>query len=187
MNSTGINGRQKSETDQVFNLLNIISNPEEYSKRMKALSDATEENRKFVELAAPASEILKVREEVAAAKVAAEAELAAAKADAKKSKADADAKAKDIIEKASAKAKQLTDDAFAIRETAVQEKSNADALKAKLDAELAAAKKATDEAKAAAKAADEARVALEAAKKAADDEKARLVAWHNNAMKDLLK
>ena len=184
---TGIDGRPQSGTDQVFSLLNVIANPEEYAKKLKALNDATAEHKKYVDLVGPAGDILKLKDDAQADRAAAADELAAAKADAKKIKSDADAKAKDALEKAQERAKAIIAEAEAIKASAAADKVANQSLSTKLASDLAAAQKAATEAKAAAKAADDAKADAIKAKQEADAERDRLVAWHSNAVKELAK
>lgn len=187
MISVGIDGKPLGGTSDAFALLSLIANPDEYAKKLKALTDATAENQRYVELVGPASDIIKLREDIKKAKAEADAELAAAKAEAKKIKADADAKAKDALEKAQAKAKEILADADAIKAGLAADSVQIQQMSAKVTAELYAAQKATEEAKAAVKAADIAKADAEAAKKAAIAEKDKLAAWHSNVVKELTK
>lgn len=187
MISVGIDGKPQGGTNDAFALLSLIANPDEYTKKLKALTDATAEHQKYVALIGPASEITKLREDAQKAKEGAEAELAAAKAEAKKIKADADAKAKDVLEKAQAKAKDILSDADAIKSALAADSAQIQQMSAKVTSELYAAQKATEEAKAAMKAADAAKAAAELEKNAAVAERGRLMSWHNNAVKELSK
>jgi hypothetical protein len=120
---------------QVFNLLSVVANPDAYAEKLKALVESTEENKKILALVGPASEILKIREEIEEDK-----------ADAKAIVTDAKKKAVDIISKAeksaatAQKAAKEKSDALLAQAEDVQSKatlglSDADALKASLEAE----------------------------------------------------
>ena len=54
-------GGGQTEATRFLDMLSLMSNPEVYANKLKVLVDATEENKKYVELAAPASEILALR------------------------------------------------------------------------------------------------------------------------------
>ena len=43
-----------SSSNQLFDLLKVVANPEVYSEKVKSLEDAIAENKKYVELVAPA-------------------------------------------------------------------------------------------------------------------------------------
>jgi hypothetical protein len=99
-------GPVNNDAAQVFSLLSVIANPESYNEKLNALVEATEENKKIIALVGPASEILKIREEIEEDK-----------ADAKAIVADAKKKAADIISKSEKSA--------AATQRVVQEKSDA--------------------------------------------------------------
>jgi len=58
--STNIDG-SSSSTNQLFDLLTVVSNPAVYQTKLKALEDATAEHKKYVELVGPASDILTLK------------------------------------------------------------------------------------------------------------------------------
>lgn len=66
--STDITGNVVNSTNQLFDLLALVSNPTQYEAKLKALQDATEEYKKHVALVGPASEILQIREGMDAAR-----------------------------------------------------------------------------------------------------------------------
>ena len=62
--STNIDGSLGS--NQVIDLLSILTGtPEVYASKLKALQDATEANKKYVEAIGPASEIVRIKTEIA--------------------------------------------------------------------------------------------------------------------------
>lgn len=117
---------------QLFDLLTVVANPQEYQAKIKALEDATAEHKKFVDLVGPAADILSLKEK-------AQDELASAKA----ALAEAKQKAADTAAAAQAKAAEVLAGAQA----------QADALKQAAQAELDEAKASNAEAKSAARAA----------------------------------
>jgi hypothetical protein len=120
---------------QVFNLLSVVANPDTYAEKLKALVESTEENKKILALVGPASEILKIREEIEEDKANAKAIVA----DAKKKAADIIAKAEKSAAATQKVAQEKSDKLMAQAED-VQSKaalglSDADALQASLEAE----------------------------------------------------
>lgn len=111
MIATDITGGPAGNGDaaQVFNLLAVVANPDAYGAKLKALVEATEENKKFVALVGPADQVLSLREEAATDRAAAARELAEAKADSARTKADN----KKLAKAAADKAKQELADAQA--------------------------------------------------------------------------
>ena len=141
MISTDITGAAGGS--QIFDLLALVSNPAVYESKIRALIDATEEHKKYVEAVGPVSEILKLREDTLAVNKAAVQELEDAKAEAKQIKAEAKAKAQETLEVAKAKAAKLTDDVEAkvkVAETRLLDAESAAKLCEKERAELAKAR-----------------------------------------------
>lgn len=112
MIATSIDG-SVGGSNQLLDLLAVVANPESYAEKVKRLEEATAENKKYVELVAPASDILELRERARDALTAAEEQLVAAKAEADGIVKDARAEAKGIRDKAKAEAKALKDQADA--------------------------------------------------------------------------
>lgn len=139
--ATNIDG-SSGNANQLLDLLSVVSNPKVYEAKVKALQDATEENKKFVELVGPASEILQLR---------AQAELDAANAEAKL--ADADAQALQIVNDGKRKADAMVSEA----------KEQAQKLKNEADALIADAKQKAEEASLAQTQANAAKVELDKA------------------------
>ena len=131
MISTNIDGTSGA-TGQLFDLLTVVADPKAYQAKIKALEDATAENKKFVELVGPASDIVSLKEKALADTEAAKAALAEAKQ-----------KAGELVKAANEKAAGIVADAQA----------QGAALKQAAQAELDEAKAAKAEAKSAAKAA----------------------------------
>lgn len=108
-------------SNQLLDFLSLVTNPKVYESKIKALQEITAEHQKFVELVAPATEIMDLREKV--------------KADKEKSKAVLEAanlKAESLVSQAQADAEKLVADA---KESA--DKLNTEAQKAYADAKAA--------------------------------------------------
>jgi len=88
-------GGGQTEATRFLDMLSLMSNPEVYANKLKVLVDATEENKKYVELVAPASEIIALRKTVEDLKGQAQNTLAEASEEAasikSKAKEEADA------------------------------------------------------------------------------------------------
>jgi cell division septum initiation protein DivIVA len=129
-----------SSQNQFFDFLSVIANPEVYATKLKELQAATEENKKFVEAVAPASDIIALRES-----------LQKQNADAKTALENANAQAEKIVNNATAFAVNIVSDAKtqaqSIIEQADEIKNNANALSSQVTAALADVKKAEKDAK----------------------------------------
>jgi cell division septum initiation protein DivIVA len=159
-------------TNQLFDLLTVVSNPAVYQTKLKALEDATAEHKKYVELVGPASDILALKEK--AKKDAQEAAnvLDSAKQQATGLISDAKAQSSDIVAVAKTEASKLKADAQDVMDAAKLVKTQADSAaaqavqaQAKADANLASAaekSKLLDKAIADANAAKEGAEALKA-------------------------
>lgn len=149
MISTNIDGSSGGGTNQLFDLLSLVSNPDTYKAKLDQLQTAIDENKKLVALAGPASEILALREAIAADKADSKASLSEAKVKAVAIKDDAEAQARDIVQKAKELANQLIDDAKAAKDASVAEAlETTNALKAVKSVQAAADKlKASGESK----------------------------------------
>ena len=132
--STNIDG-SSGASSQLFDLLTVVSNPQAYQAKLKALEDATAESKKFVELVAPASEIIALKEKSKADAQEAADVLSEAKSKAQTVVADANRKAKDIVSEAQSEAEEAISGAAIVR-------AEADKLLTQAKAELAAAQKA---------------------------------------------
>lgn len=167
MIATNIDGSAPNTNNALLDLLKVVADPAAYAAKAKELEDATANYQKLVALAGPASEIVAMRERIAADQKEAKADLAAAKAKAAGLIRDAEAKAEALLKDASVKAgaelAEASEKAKEVAATAKQvettladaEKAKADAARAvtdaderaaTLDAEIAAAKQARMEA-----------------------------------------
>jgi hypothetical protein len=174
--ATNITGGASS--NQLMDLLAVVANPDVYKAKLDALDAATAENKKYIELAAPASEILAMREQIKAKNAEADAELADAKERAANAVKEAKEKADSLVSTAQAKADILL-------AAAAENKAYRDSVLAQAKAELAAAQQAKDDALKAqaiaeAKASEltQALEAAEAAKAEAEAVKADILAKH---------
>jgi hypothetical protein len=100
MISTDITGQANSGATQLFDFLNVVSNPTLYQEKIKALQEAIEQNRSYVEAVAPASEILTVRELALKYRQEAEEELVSARSEAERIKAQAKKTASETVKTA---------------------------------------------------------------------------------------
>jgi len=71
MISTSITGGAAS--NQLFDLLAVVANPDAFKSKLEELEAATVENKKYVEALGPASEIIQLREQAQALRVDAQA------------------------------------------------------------------------------------------------------------------
>lgn len=136
MISTSIDG-SVGGSNQLFDLLSLVSDPKAYAEKVQALEAATAENKKYVELVAPASDILRLREVTRQEREDAAGELAAAR----KQAADLIAEAK---EEAAAIRNTANAAAGATKRRAQQVMDHAQAKAAELDLAIADAKAAKD-------------------------------------------
>jgi chromosome segregation ATPase len=157
-------------------LSTLLADPTVYADKLKALTEATAENKKYVDLVGPASEILATRAQADADRAAAAQVLADAKAQASSIVGDAQADAAGIL----AEAQGQADATLAAIAT---QKAESDAVLAQNKSALAAVKRAETEAKAATAAANEqaqslatAQAATEALQAEVNNTKAALLA-----------
>ena len=164
MISTNIDG-SVGGSNQLFDLLlEVVAKPDAYTEKLKALEEATAENKKIVALVAPAAEIVDLRDQLKADKEQLKQELKDAKDQAAKKLAEANEQAAVIRNEAQAEASKILADASA--------------QKAETTAINAEAKKALSQTKASKQSYDKANAelleqqsALAEAIKAADDAK----------------
>lgn len=111
--------------NQLLDFISLVTNPKAYEAKIKALQEATETNQKFVELVAPATEIMDLREKIKADKAATKSALEEAKIKADVTIKNAQATADAILADAKAKAEQLTNEAQAAADDAKAAQSEA--------------------------------------------------------------
>jgi cell division septum initiation protein DivIVA len=128
-------------------LSTLLADPTVYADKLKALTDATAENKKYVELVGPVSEIVAIRAQTDADRAAAAQAVAEAKAQADSIIGSAHADAAAILADAQGQADTLVAQAKA-------QKDQSDAMLSQAEISLADVKRAEAEAKAATAAAN---------------------------------
>jgi hypothetical protein len=96
MIATNIDGSAANSSSQLLDLLTLVANPDAYTQKVKDLEDLIAKNQAVLDLVGPASDILTLREEVRAEKVAAKQAVAEAKKKAAGIIADAEASAAEV-------------------------------------------------------------------------------------------
>lgn len=139
-----------SPSNQLFDLLTVVSKPEVYQAKLKKLEDAIEENKKFVALVGPASDVLALKKKAQEDAAAAQEALADAKTKAQGMVAEATSEAALIVSKAKAGAADVLGAAKSEMDKAIGAKNDAVALmqRAQIAANDAAAKVSQAQAKA---------------------------------------
>lgn len=89
-----------STSNQLFDLLTVMANPDVYSAKLKALEAATAENKKTIELVGKVDDILKLRKKAEDDAKAAADKLRAAADEASKTVAAANSQAKQVVDNA---------------------------------------------------------------------------------------
>jgi vacuolar-type H+-ATPase subunit H len=108
-------------------LSTLLADPTVYADKLKELTEATAENKKYVALVGPASEILATRATADADKAAAAKALADAKTEASNIVTEAKVDAAGILADAQGEAKQLVDDAKEKQKSAASAEAQAKA------------------------------------------------------------
>tara|TARA_R110000796_G_C14474344_1_gene425917 strand:+ start:456 stop:1010 length:555 start_codon:yes stop_codon:yes gene_type:complete len=163
-----IDGSSAGGANQMLELLATVSSPD-YKAKLQALQTAIQKNQTLINLIAPATEIMVIREQMTADKKASDDAVRQAGEKARASIADAKVTASQITQDAQAKADALLAEATELNaqakaDTAALAKANTEAKTAKNKADLA-----TTGAKAKA-------TQLDAAIKAVSDERAGVIA-----------
>lgn len=109
MISTSIDGSRSS--NQLFDMLAVIANPDVYNARLKELQEATEKHQQYVELLAPASDIISLQEKIRKESAESSKALEDARSLAKQIVDEANASAKAIIDKAIKEAEEMSAEA----------------------------------------------------------------------------
>lgn len=130
--ATNIDGSVGLQEGQLFDLLSVLADPQSYNKRLKALQDATAENKKLIDLVGPAKEVLELREK-------AKQEFLAAKEEAKNIKDEAEQKASLLITKAEETLSDADKRASEMQAAAAQELNEAKAKNQELSEKLKSA------------------------------------------------
>ena len=139
MIGTDISGGSGNGSSQLLDLLSVVANPDAYAEKVKSLEALIAENKKFVELVAPADDIISLREKLQVELQAAIDAKEAAKAESSQIISDSKSQATASVRDAQQKAKQIIEEAEAIKAAAQAEMAGAKAsAKAAADAEDAA-------------------------------------------------
>lgn len=137
MISNNIAGIANDSSQQLFSLIGLISDPNGYTQKLKDLQDAADRNQKYVELVAPAEDILTLKDKSIADANAAATALVDAKTQAAQIVADAKAQAASLLADANAQASQIVGDTKAANADAKSKVSD-------LNNQIAAAKASQD-------------------------------------------
>ena len=172
-------------TNQLFDLLTVVSNPAVYQTKLKALEDATAEHKKYVELVGPASDILTLKEKSQKDAQEAAGVLDSAKQQATGLISDAKVQASDIVALAKTEASKLKADAQDVMDAAKLVKTQADSAAAQAVQAQAKAELASAEANAKVKELDKAIADANATKEDAEAVKAEIVAKHKAFIESL--
>ena len=184
MISSNIDGT--SGSNQVLDLLSLLAgSPDVYKNKLKELQDATAEHKKYVDAVGPASEIVRMRTEIADDAKASKDALNQAKAEAQGIVDEAKAKADAIIGNANSEAADITAEAKLLKAAASSAMAAAQAAQANADTAQSKADSATAVAQAKSKDLDKAITEATIAKDAAEKAKADIIAKHKAFIESL--
>jgi cell division septum initiation protein DivIVA len=131
-------------SNQLLDLLSVVSNPDAYNTKIQALQDAINEHKKVIDAVGPAKDILALREQTKAARDEAAAKISIAQTQADGVLAAANAQATAIVNRANedmaalaTEAKAATDAAKADAKAANKALKDAEQAKANADAVVA--------------------------------------------------
>jgi hypothetical protein len=113
-----ITGEAVGGASQLFDLINLLSNPKSYNAKLKELQDATAEYKKHIEVVGHADQILKIRAETVAINEEAQAYLDRAKVDYNAAIDQASIRAAEVVSVANNKATVMLHEARVAREQA---------------------------------------------------------------------
>jgi uncharacterized membrane protein len=138
MIATNIDGSAAGGSNQLLDLLTAVANPDAYAEKVKNLEALIAENKKFVELVAPADDIISLRSKLQVELQGAADAKEAAKTESSQILSESKSKAAASIRDAEQKAKKIIEDAEAVKAAAQAELASAKAsTKAANDAEKA--------------------------------------------------
>jgi len=132
---TDITGKVSSGSSQLLDLLRVVSNPQEYEAKVKALEEATAAHAAIVNAVGPASEIPALRDKAATDVAEAKAALEQAKAQAVEIVAQAKAEAASVVKAAKDEAKSIKAKVSALHAEATQQRDLASVSKQAADKE----------------------------------------------------
>ena len=101
-------------SNQLLDLIAIVTNPEAYTAKLKVLQDAISEHKKLIDVVGPAKDIVELREKAASSAAEASAALAQAKVDAVNLVSEAKVQAKELSKVAQGKANDILAKAKAV-------------------------------------------------------------------------
>lgn len=129
-----ITGEAVGGASQLFDLINLLSDPKSYDAKLKALQDATAEYKKHVEVVGHADEILKIRAETVALNEEAQTYLDRAKVDYNAAIDQSSIRAAEVVSVANNKATVMLHEARVAREQAEALLASANVRAKELDA-----------------------------------------------------
>jgi hypothetical protein len=179
---TNIDGSIGGSSNQ---LLDLLSNPEAYTAKLKALQDATTANNKTISLVGPASQVLQLRDDAVVALNTAKQKLADAQIAANEIKQAAQDEAAGLLSSARLQAQQLVADATTLKSEAGAALATAQANAKSATAAEAKAKEANAASQAATLALNNAIATAQTAEEAAQAIKAEIIAKHEKFIKSL--
>jgi cell division septum initiation protein DivIVA len=171
--------------NQLLDLLSLVANPDAYAEKVKSLETLIAENKKFVELVAPADDIISLRSKLQAELQEAADAKEAAKTESSQILSESKSKAAALTRDAEQKAKKIIEDAEAIKAEAQAELASVKAsTKAANDAENAS-RAAEAESNAKAEKADATLKAAEADRQELADMRLAIIAKHKAFIESL--
>jgi len=187
MISTEINAGQFAGNGQMMEMLSVItSSPEVYSQRLKDLQEATEQNRKMVELVAPASDIISLRDRLRIELASASAALTEAKSRAEAIFSEAREAADAMIASAEKQAESMMAEAKAALHAARSDQARAAGLSSSVKKEREKYQAMQKDLEASGEELAGKIALAEAAKAEAEEAKAAIIAKHEAFLAELL-
>lgn len=181
---TNIDGSSNS-SNQLLELLSVVSNPKVYEEKVLTLQKAIEDNKKYIELVGPANDIIVLRNRTVEELEKAKTEVKEAKSKANDIVAKAKVTAEDLVAEAKSTAKALVEEASVAKEQAAQltakvQKLQEEASKAQAEAVINASQASDTAAEL-----EEALNAAKQAKLAANELRKELIKKHTDFIKSL--
>jgi len=129
-----ITGAVSGGANQLFDLINLVSNPKVYEAKVKELQDLIAENQRYVEAVGPAADILALREQTSKLNAEAHSKFEEANKFASDTERQAKAEADKVLEEARLAADKLIADAKATTKKANDSVKKANERTTELDA-----------------------------------------------------
>ena len=120
--------------NQLLDLLSVVSNPKVYEAKVKSLQEAIDQNKKYVELVGPASEVLALRDKAQQDAAEAEKLVEDAKAQALQIVNDGQRRADALVSEAKGQAQKLKNEADELIKEAKQKSADASLAETKANA-----------------------------------------------------